>query len=85
MSNFELFSTLPYKVADMSQADFGRKEIELAEKEIKRINMIFDAENKANEDLKKRGLIKLTKWYHDYYVHNIVMEEHKLYDFLWLE
>lgn len=34
MSNFELFSTLPYKVADMSQADFGRKEIELAEKEM---------------------------------------------------
>ncbi|NDW12164.1 adenosylhomocysteinase [Bacteroides sp. 214] len=30
----ELFSTLPYKVADMSLADFGRKEIELAEKEM---------------------------------------------------
>lgn len=30
----ELFSSLPYKVADMSQADFGRKEIELAEKEM---------------------------------------------------
>ncbi|MCD7971478.1 MAG: adenosylhomocysteinase [Candidatus Azobacteroides sp.] len=29
-----LFSTLPYKVADMSLADFGRKEIELAEKEM---------------------------------------------------
>jgi len=34
MSSKELFSTLPYKVADMSQADFGRKEIELAEKEM---------------------------------------------------
>ncbi len=30
----ELFSTLPYKVADMNLADFGRKEIELAENEM---------------------------------------------------
>ncbi len=30
----ELFSNLPYKVADLSLADFGRKEIELAEKEM---------------------------------------------------
>lgn len=30
----QLFSTLPYKVADMSLAEFGRKEIELAEKEM---------------------------------------------------
>lgn len=30
----KLFSSLPYKVADMSLADFGRKEIELAEKEM---------------------------------------------------
>ncbi len=30
----ELFSKLPYKVADISQADYGRKEIELAEKEM---------------------------------------------------
>ena len=30
----ELFSTLPYKVADITLADFGRKEIELAEKEM---------------------------------------------------
>ncbi len=29
-----LFSSLPYKVADMSLADFGRKEIELAENEM---------------------------------------------------
>ncbi len=29
-----LFTSLPYKVADMSLADFGRKEIELAEKEM---------------------------------------------------
>ena len=34
MNQTELFSTLPYKVADMSLADFGRKEIELAEKEM---------------------------------------------------
>ena len=30
----ELFSTLPYKVADIKLADFGRKEIDLAEKEM---------------------------------------------------
>ncbi|MDR0976919.1 MAG: adenosylhomocysteinase [Prevotellaceae bacterium] len=30
----ELFTTLPYKVADISLADFGRKEIELAEHEM---------------------------------------------------
>lgn len=30
----ELFSTLPYKVADMSLADFGRKEITIAEHEM---------------------------------------------------
>ena len=34
MSKMELFSNLPYKVADMSLAEFGRKEIELAEKEM---------------------------------------------------
>ncbi len=30
----ELFTNLPYKVADITLADFGRKEIELAEKEM---------------------------------------------------
>ncbi|MDL2299874.1 adenosylhomocysteinase [Bacteroides sp. OttesenSCG-928-E20] len=30
----ELFSTLPFKVADVSLAEFGRKEIEMAEKEM---------------------------------------------------
>ena len=30
----ELFSQLPHKVADITLADFGRKEIELAEKEM---------------------------------------------------
>jgi len=34
MNTTELFSTLPYKVADISLAEFGRKEIELAEKEM---------------------------------------------------
>lgn len=34
MTSTELFSNLPYKVADLSLADFGRKEIELAEKEM---------------------------------------------------
>lgn len=34
MISNELFSTLAYKVADIAQADFGRKEIELAEKEM---------------------------------------------------
>ena len=30
----ELFSSLPHKVADLSLADFGRKEIEIAEHEM---------------------------------------------------
>lgn len=30
----ELFSTLPYKVADISLAEFGRQEIDMAEKEM---------------------------------------------------
>lgn len=30
----KIFSSLPYKVADISQADFGRKEIEIAEHEM---------------------------------------------------
>ena len=30
----ELYTTLPYKVADIKLADFGRKEIEMAEKEM---------------------------------------------------
>lgn len=30
----ELFSTLPYKVADINLAEFGRKEIDMAEKEM---------------------------------------------------
>lgn len=34
MSTESLFSNLPYKVADVSLADFGRKEIKLAEKEM---------------------------------------------------
>nr|MBQ5604229.1 adenosylhomocysteinase [Bacteroidales bacterium] len=29
-----LFDKIPYKVADMSLVDFGRKEIEIAEKEM---------------------------------------------------
>jgi adenosylhomocysteinase len=32
--NLETFSNLPYKVADINLSDFGRKEIELAEKEM---------------------------------------------------
>ena len=34
MQKMEIFSTLPYKVADMNQAAFGRKEIEIAEHEM---------------------------------------------------
>ncbi|MCL2597650.1 MAG: adenosylhomocysteinase [Paludibacter sp.] len=33
-SNFHIFSTLPYKVADILLAEYGRKEIVLAEKEM---------------------------------------------------
>ena len=32
--NNDLYKTLPYKVADISLAEFGRKEIEIAEKEM---------------------------------------------------
>ena len=32
--NEQLFSTLPYKVADMSLAEFGHKEIDMAEHEM---------------------------------------------------
>lgn len=32
--NVEIFSNMPYKVADISLAEYGRKEIELAEKEM---------------------------------------------------
>ena len=32
--NTDTFTTLPYKVADITLADYGRKEIELAEKEM---------------------------------------------------
>ncbi|MDO9633546.1 MAG: adenosylhomocysteinase, partial [Paludibacter sp.] len=34
MSSSKLFSSLPYQVADISLAEYGRKEIELAEKEM---------------------------------------------------
>ena len=34
MTIMELFSTLPYKVADVTLADFGNKEIDMAEKEM---------------------------------------------------
>ena len=47
----ELFSTLPYKVADMSLADFGRKEIELAEKEMPGL-MALRAKYGAQQPLK---------------------------------
>ena len=55
----ELFSTLPYKVADITLADFGRKEIDLAEKEMPGLmalrkgtrskDMIIDNPLKTNE------------------------------------
>ena len=34
MDNNKLFSSLPFKIADISLAEYGRKEIELAEKEM---------------------------------------------------
>jgi adenosylhomocysteinase len=51
MSKSELFSTLPYKVADLSLADFGRKEIELAEKEMPGL-MALRAKHGKNKPLK---------------------------------
>lgn len=32
--NLTIFNEIPYKVADINLADFGRKEIEIAEKEM---------------------------------------------------
>ena len=49
--NSELFTSLPYKVADMSLADFGRKEIELAEKEMPGL-MALRAKHGASKPLK---------------------------------
>jgi len=51
MMNSELFTSLPYKVADMSLADFGRKEIELAEKEMPGL-MALRAKHGASKPLK---------------------------------
>ena len=47
----ELFSSLKYKVADISLADFGRKEIELAEKEMPGL-MALRAKHGAEKPLK---------------------------------
>ena len=47
----ELFSNLPYKVADINLADFGRKEIELAEKEMPGL-MALRAKYSASKPLK---------------------------------
>lgn len=47
----ELFSTLNYKVADITLADFGRKEIELAEKEMPGL-MALRAKHGAQKPLK---------------------------------
>jgi adenosylhomocysteinase len=47
MKMTELFANLPYKVADMSLADFGRKEIELAEKEMPGLMALREKYGKA--------------------------------------
>ena len=47
----ELFSSLKYKVADIALADFGRKEIELAEKEMPGL-MALRAKHGAEKPLK---------------------------------
>lgn len=47
----ELFSQLPYKVADITLADFGRKEIELAEKEMPGL-MVLREKYKKDKPLK---------------------------------
>ena len=51
MNSLGLLSNLPYKVADMSLADFGRKEIELAEKEMPGL-MALRAKHGAEKPLK---------------------------------
>ena len=47
----ELFTTLPYKVADISLADFGRKEIEIAEHEMPGL-MVLREKYGASQPLK---------------------------------
>ena len=44
----ELFSTLPYKVADITLADFGRKEIDLAEQEMPGLWLFAKSMEKQN-------------------------------------
>ena len=52
----ELFSSLKYKVADIALADFGRKEIELAEKEMPGL-MALRAKHGAGKPLKGAAVL----------------------------
>ncbi len=55
----ELFSTLPYKVEDITLADFGRKEIDLAEKEMPGLMALREkyGESKAVERCPYYGIV----------------------------
>lgn len=57
-----LYSTLPYKVADISLADFGRKEIEIAEKEMPGLMALREkyAESKPLRGAKIMGSLHMT-------------------------
>lgn len=57
-----LYSTLPYKVADISLADFGRKEIEIAEKEMPGLMALREkyAESKPLRGARIMGSLHMT-------------------------
>jgi adenosylhomocysteinase len=57
-----LYSTLPYKVADISLADFGRKEIEIAEKEMPGLMALREkyAESKQLRGARIMGSLHMT-------------------------
>lgn len=58
----ELFSSLPYKVADMNLAEFGRKEIEIAEHEMPGLMALREkyGENKPLKGARVMGSLHMT-------------------------
>jgi len=62
MSNFELDLTLPHRVADLSLAEWGRKEIDLAEKEMPGLMAVREkyGKNKPLQGLKVTGSLHMT-------------------------
>ena len=56
----ELFSTLPYKVADITLADFGRKEIDLAEKEMPGLMALREKYGESRQNCRIMGSLHMT-------------------------